>query len=189
MSENSTSSQYSGGENSNSSEYSGGPKKWQNLLRIFGLLRKFWRFRNFWLEVFWRFKKLLVQSRSNHDCTTSEFRFCLDTPLTILLVLNHGSLFWPLTLIILTIQMCRITNVEFAKGKYRNKNPHFFPCIDFWRPETYPESFYFKPLDPPKKSFFWGASVSSNIFSILEIRPWFKIWKTLKEVLDRSLTF
>ena len=101
-------------------------------------------------------KKLLVQSRSNHDCTTSEFRFCLDTPLTILLVLNHGSLFWPLTLIILTIQMCRITNVEFAKGKYRSKNPHFFPCIAFWRPETYPESFYFKPLDPPKKAFFQG---------------------------------
>ena len=69
MSENSRSSEYSGGENSNSSEYSGGPKKWQNLLRIFGLLRKFWRFRNFWLEVFWRFKKLLVQSRSNVGST------------------------------------------------------------------------------------------------------------------------
>ena len=32
---------------------------------------------------------------------------------------------------------------------------------------------------PPKKAFF-GRSVPSNIFSILEIRPWFKIWKTLK---------
>ena len=32
------------------------------------------------------------------------------------------------------------------------------------RPETYPKSFAFKPLDPPKKGLFWGGSVSSDIF-------------------------
>ena len=51
----------------------------------------------------------------------------------------------------------------------------------YLRPETYPKSFAFKPPDPPpKKGLFLGGSLPSNIFSILEIRLWFKIWKTWK---------
>ena len=34
---------------------------------------------------------------------------------------------------------------------------------------------------PPKKAFFWGGGLYHQIyFSILEIWPWFKIWKTSK---------
>ena len=33
------------------------------------------------------------------------------------------------------------------------------------RPETYPKSFYFKPIDPPKKSlFFWGGGCTIKYF-------------------------
>ena len=116
-------------ENSGSSEYSGGE--------------------NSCVRIFWWSQKLTEPTQNIRT---------VQKILTIQKFLARSilTIFWPLTLIILTIQMCRITNVEFAKGKYRNKNPHFFPCVNFWRPETYPESFYFKPLDPPKKTFFGG---------------------------------
>ena len=69
-----------------------------------------------------------------------------------------------------TLLICQVWNLSFLLHKR------------LCRPETYPKSFAFKPTDPPpKKAFFAGGSVPSDIFfSILEIRPWFKIWKTLK---------
>ena len=50
------------------------------------------------------------------------------------------------------------------------------------RQETYPRPFDSKvPAPPLKKRFFWGGDLYHQIiFSILAIRPWFKIWKILK---------
>ena len=47
----------------------------------------------------------------------------------------------------------------------------------------------YNPSPPQKKKApFFGGGVPSGLFSISEIRPWFKIWKTLK-VSDRSEIF
>ena len=68
-----------------------------------------------------------------------------------------------------------------SKNDSFDKSRRFRLTWSYSRPETYPKSFAFKPLDPPKKRPFLGGGLYYQIFfSILEIRPWFKIWKTLK---------
>ena len=48
-------------------------------------------------------------------------------------------------------------------------------CMILYGPRHTPNPLPFSLQTPPQKRPFLGGSVPSDIFSILEIRPWFKI--------------